>query len=194
MAHHILYIPGLGDHNVGTQTRIIKQWNKFGLETHLMSVNWTDNEPYESKLKRVLKEIDALSSPDNKISLVGTSAGAGMALNAYVARKDAINGVVYICGKLRNPQSVGEPYFRKNPAFRKSVFAAGANVQKLTDADKAKMLTIRSLFDGTIPTHDSRIPGVKNRTLPVLLHVFTIFFAITLFKKITINFLKARTE
>lgn len=194
MAHHILYIPGFGDHNSTTQLKILKKWNKFGVKTHFITINWADNEPFEAKLGRVLEQIDELNKPGNKISLVGVSAGGSMAINAYMTRKDKISGVVFICAKLRNPEGVNASYFRKNPAFRKSVFMAGANVDKLTESDKAKMMTIHSFFDGLIPLRDSQIPSVKNQTLPVLFHVPTIFFATTLFKRTTISFLKTRAE
>lgn len=190
MAHRILYIPGFGDPHFN----VIKKWDKHGVEMHMEPINWDDDETFEAKLARVTKKIDELADKNRKISLVGVSAGGSMAINAYIKRKELISGVVFICSKLRNAEGVREFWFQKHPAFRKSIFLSQANIERLTAEDKAKMLTLRSLFDRLIPAHDSQIPGVKNRVIPFKFHIPTIFLALTLFKGKTINFLKARAE
>ena len=195
MTHQILYIPGFGgERDANIQIKALKKWQKLDVEVHFMPIDWADGEPFESKLERTIKQIEELYGRYGKISLVGVSAGASLAINAYVEMRDAVSGVVFICGKLRNPEGVNERYFAGHPAFRKSVFAGGANVENLTKQDKAKMLTLRSLFDGLIPAHDSRIPGVKKKFIPMVTHAPTIFLAITIYKRIAVNFLKRRAE
>jgi pimeloyl-ACP methyl ester carboxylesterase len=189
VTHHIIYIPGLGDHKPDIQLRFLKRWSRYGVETHFQQVNWYDDEPFESKLKRVLDSIDKFAS-QGQVSLIGVSAGASLALAAYSARTQQVNSVVYICGKLQNPGGVNESYFQKNPAFRKSVFSAPGNIDNLSKGDKAKMLTIHAFKDTVIPTRDSKIPGVHDKTIPAIGHVFSIFLALTLYAKSTTNFMK----
>jgi len=176
-----------------TQVKVLKRWNKAGVGTHFIPIGWSNNESFETKLKRVVDQIDEFAKAGG-VSLVGTSAGASMAMNAYCERKSKVSGVVFICGKLRNAEGVGEKFFRRNPAFRKSIFNCQANLEKLTIEDKAKMMTLRSAFDGLIPVYDSEIPGVKSRTLPFIIHIPTIGLALTVFKNWTIGFLKAQAE
>jgi pimeloyl-ACP methyl ester carboxylesterase len=189
MAYHIIYVPGLGDHNSRPQKRFLKHWRVYGVKTHFQQVNWHDDEPFESKLKRVLESIDKFAG-QGQVSLVGVSAGASLALAAYSVRKQQISRVVYICGKLQNPDGVNQSYFQKNPAFQKSVFSAPGNIDNLSNSDKAKMLTFRAFKDTVIPVRDSKIPGVQDKTIPAIGHVFSIFLALTLYAKSITNFMK----
>jgi hypothetical protein len=52
--------------------------------------------------------IKELHGQDRIVSLVGASAGAGAAINAFAARKNIVNGVVCIAGKVNNPDAIGE--------------------------------------------------------------------------------------
>lgn len=154
-----------------------------------MQVNWFDNEPFESKLKRLLETVDKLAN-QGSVSLIGVSAGASLALAAYSLRKDNISSVVFICGKLQNPGGVNESYFRKNPAFRESVFSTPDNLANLTDVDKAKMQTIHAFIDTVVPVRDSKIAGVRDKTIPAIGHVVSISLAITLYAKSITAFIK----
>jgi hypothetical protein len=56
-----------------------------------------------------------------------------------------------------------------------------------------KMLTLRPLYDETVKKSDSTIPGVKDRKLFAVEHVLSIILAISLYKRISINFIKAKS-
>lgn len=163
------------------------------METHFQYINWIDDEPFESKLKRVVESIDKLAGQDT-VSLIGVSAGASLALAAYSTRKNKISSVVFICGKLQNPQGVNESFFIKNPAFRESVFSTTDNIKNLSQADKAKMLTIHAFIDTVVPVSNGKIAGVQDRTIPAIGHVFSIFLALTLYAKSIIRFMKLREK
>lgn len=52
------------------------------------------------RLADLLTQIDSLSKT-SQVSLVGTSAGASLAFNAYLERKDLVQKIVNVCGRLR---------------------------------------------------------------------------------------------
>lgn len=189
MTHNIVYVPGFGDHNPDIQLRLLKRWRRYGVETQFQRVNWIDKEPFQSKLGRVLESIDKLAG-QGPVSLIGVSAGASLALAAYSARKNQISSVVFICGKLQNPEAVNESFFITNPAFRESVFSTTGNIKNLSDADKAKMLSIHAFIDTVIPVSNSKISGVKNKTIPAIGHVISIFLALALYAKSITKFMK----
>jgi predicted peptidase len=193
MAHHVIYLPGVGDHqNAQIQINALRKWNKFNLETHYLHINWNDNESFKSKLYNVIKIIDELYETDEYISLVGASAGASMAINAYSARKDKINAVVLICGKINNPQTLGDGYKNRNPRLLESVSASSENSKNLTRADKSKMITLLPIYDGVVELNDGWIEGVKNKTMFSVFHAIAIYLSISLYKRTSINFIKSK--
>jgi pimeloyl-ACP methyl ester carboxylesterase len=193
MAHHVIYLPGVGDHgNAKIQINALRKWKKYDLETHFHHINWNTDESYRSKLDAILKIIDELHSIDGPVSLVGVSAGASMAVNAYVLRKNRVSAVVFVCGKINNPQTLGDDYKTRNPRLFESVSVSAKSTQELTKSDKEKMLTIQPIFDGVVAKADGRIDGIKHKTLFSFLHAISIYLSITFFKKITINFIKSK--
>jgi pimeloyl-ACP methyl ester carboxylesterase len=194
MAIYVLYIPGLGDDTNGeVQRRALEKWRKFGVEPLFQTIIWNNNEPYKQKLNKILKVVDELAAQKHTTSLVGASAGASMALNVYSERKGKINSVVFISGKINQPQTLSARYKKDNPAFLDSVIASTKQASQLTDHDRQKMLTIFPLYDGKVTKSDATISGVKNKTLPNLFHAANIYLSITLYKRLIINFIKAKS-
>lgn len=193
-SNHIIYLPGISDHRPWGQDKIIKFWRIFGVRAQFHTIGWADGEDFGPKLERIGNLINKLTTGGSKVSLVGISAGASAALNAYTNNKDKISGVVYICGKIMNPQEVEPSYYRKNPAFKQSLIMSDANVAKLEDNDKQRMLNIRAKIDNLVYAQDNAIPGVRTRVMPVYLHIPGIYTAITLYSPIITHFLKKKTE
>jgi hypothetical protein len=101
--------------------------------------------------------------------------------------------VVFISGKINRPETLGDNYKSKNPSLLPCVKASAKVAAELTKEDKKKMLTIFSFFDGTVSKADAKITGVKNKTLPVILHPVCIYLSLTLFRRISINFIKSKS-
>src|SRR6266542_6900779 len=99
MVHHVIYVPGLGDHMPHGQQLVPGYWRLFGVQGHYEPMHWNDKMPFAPKLERLIARIDELA-PDGPVSLVGSSAGASAVLVAYGARLDKVAGVECICGKI----------------------------------------------------------------------------------------------
>jgi pimeloyl-ACP methyl ester carboxylesterase len=194
MAHYIIYFPGLGDDSTGSiQQKAIKKWQKYGISTYYLPMHWQSEETYSTKLERALRVVDELGSAGHQISLVGASAGASMAMNTFASRKDKIISAVFISGKINRPRTMGSKYTAPNPALMPCVEASSKAVAELTKDDKQKMLILYPLYDGTVTKDDSFIPGVKVNRVVSMLHSISIYMCLTIFKIISINFIKSKS-
>lgn len=191
---HVLYITGLGDHNVTTQQRVIQSWRWWGVEPELFQVNWASKEPWATKLKRLLARIDDLRSQNKPVALVGISAGAAAVINAYAARKDQLAGVVCIAGKINRPHIIGKRYRRENPAFITSANDCEQALATIEPIYRSRIMSRFAIFDPIVSKKDSRVPGVQNRVVPSIGHVPTIATQITLAAPIFLRFLKHQAK
>lgn len=194
MTNHVIYVPGLGDQHPQIQLKLLKIWRWLGLNVHFQNIGWADGEAFEPKLERILESIDEINDKDTKISLVGVSAGASAALNAYSLRKDKITRVVFICGKLLHPETVNPRYFIENPAFRDSLYLAQENIKKLNQKDKSKMLTAHPLYDNLVPVGHTKIPGIRKKLILAVGHILSIFVALVFYAPGFAKFIKAKDK
>src|SRR4030066_1457339 len=71
-----IVVLGLGD-EIGAMAIPIWWWKQQGIEMVIFQANWKSDEIYQDKLTRLLKLIDQ-KSKEEKVSLIGTSAGGSM--------------------------------------------------------------------------------------------------------------------
>lgn len=193
--HSIIYITGLGDHHPVLQRIAIKGWYIFGgVQPELFQNNWGDKRSFQEKRDRLLARIDELVSQGHVISLVGTSAGASMALTAFTLRKKDISGVVCVCGKINRPEIVSQAYYAANPAFREAMYQLSDRLDELSINDKSKILSIHPLYDQTVPVEDTYIEGVKKSRIPTVFHVPSIALCLTIFSFVIMRFLKKQAK
>jgi hypothetical protein len=167
---HIIYIPGIGDHKLAGQQKAINTWHFYRVEAEICQMNWIDGQPWPPKFERILNRIDTLVAEGNQVGLVGVSAGASAAINAYAARKDKLAGLVCIAGKILRPQTIGGKYKRQNPAFVTSAYDCQKSLATLNEADRQRIQTRFGIFDNIVLTRDSRIEGAHNKRVPMILH------------------------
>ncbi|MEX1995160.1 MAG: hypothetical protein WD887_00070 [Candidatus Saccharimonadales bacterium] len=189
MSHHVIYIPGLGDSRSYGQNIALNLWRIFGLKPHYFALGWADKQPFAAKLRRLLSEIDRLQNGGHKVSLVGVSAGASAALNAYSRRED-IAAVVLVVGKIQNPQTIGERTYTINPAFKESMAMVKASLGQLDGRARKKIMSIHPLHDKTVPIADTVIPGAVEKTIPVRGHTFSIFYTVIFGSRFIAKFIK----
>lgn len=190
--HHIIYLPGLGDPHYKEQGVLLKLWRIYHVKVHYHPVYWRDDVPFSKKLDGIIKQIDELKARGYTISLIGTSAGASAAINAYAKREDKISGVVCICGKLRNTDKIGESYYIKNQAFKGSIALLASSLEKLSKTNRSKILSIHPLYDEIVPVKDTVIDDAKLKTIPTIGHAFSIMYSVTFGSRVITNFLKAQ--
>ncbi len=191
MSHTVILVPGLGD-----ETRILslftRNWeHKYGLAIKTHKMHWYDKSiTFEKSLSSLLNMIDEERKRCNKLSLVGTSAGASAVINAYCERKQKILSVVNICGRVRRGINVFpslELASRRSRSFYESVIRCEENTEKMNMLDRKKILNLRPIYDELVPASCAFVVGSKNITIPSAIHMITISLCLTLFSRKIVN-------
>lgn len=190
MKHYVLYIPGLSDHRGTFQQRAVKLWPLYGLRGEFVPMQWNDGEVFEQKQRRILDRIDQLNAEGYEVSLVGTSAGGGAALNVFASVPDKIHRVVVICATIGGGEHYSEHTYRKNPAFRGSMKQISTSLKTLTIDQFQRILAIQPLHDSIVRPSFARLPSGRNRRMFTVGHAFSIGYAITLGMPKTVRFIK----
>ncbi len=194
MKVHVMYIPGLGDKRTFlVQKLFVRAWRAYGVRGHYFTVGWAENTPIAPKLERLINKIDALAEKGDKVALIGASAGASLALNAFVRRPDKVVGVVCISGKIHNPQNIAAEVYEVNPGFKESLDLLDSSLKKLAPVLRKRIRSVYSTGDILIPAHDSILSGAENVSVDKLGHTAHIVMQITKGARINIRFLKKLT-
>lgn len=141
-------------------------------------MSWSDGVSYQSKFDRLSKAID--DAQGKRIVLIGESAGGSMVLNMYQARPTDLYKVMTICGKNTAPEHVSPVLYRKNPAFKESMYAAAGAVKQLTLRQRQNFISIHPLADVVVPVKETLISDCQSTRLWSVGHFTTIAFALTL--------------
>jgi hypothetical protein len=198
MKKAIIYVPGLNDDKFLNKKLINFLpliWNKYGFDVFIVRPEWRTGKFFYPKLTLIINKIDELSSKGYAIYLFGQSAGGAAVLNAYTERKNKIKKVVNICGRLRKGKDV-LPSLKtetaENPAFAESVLLfENLNENRLTMNDRKKVLTIKPIWDGVVPSSTVALQGATNITIPMVQHSIAGISALTIFSQEILSFLSS---
>lgn len=155
-------------------------------------MKWSINEPWKVKLQRLLTLISEKNNEGYIVSLIGESAGASAAMQAFVQQEDSLCALILLCGKSQHPETVSKRLFKRHPALEDAVKASDTAVKYLTDQQKAKILNLHPLFDPVVPVKETKIPGVKDNRMPIIGHATSIVFANVFWAGRIIRFAKSR--
>lgn len=193
--HKVIIIPGLGD-RVAATSWATKRWNNYGLEPIVHPIFWHDGEIFQAKLEKLLKIVDEQAINGGKVSLIGCSAGASAALNAFCERKKQINKVISICGRLKVGNQKGfrslQARVKSSPAFKQSVILFNNRQGLLSHDDRKRIMTVTAKFgDELVPADTSVLDGAYNITIPTIEHSLSIYGALTIFSGRLVSFFRS---
>jgi pimeloyl-ACP methyl ester carboxylesterase len=186
--HDVIYVPGLGDHNARGQESLIATWSWWGVRPHMFRMHW-NNGSFKPKLQTLLAKIDELHDAGHTVSLVGASAGATAALNAFAARPNKIHRVVLIAGWVHHPENIGPVYRSKNPAFVESAMQVKDSLDIL-QGDVSRIQSRYAIIDLIVPSSNSLVGGASNRVVFSFGHGLTIATQLLFGAPFWIRFLK----
>lgn len=189
-AHAVIYVPGLGDSRVAGQQMAVDLWRLQGVEPYLFQMNWSNGEAFAPKMTRLLKLIDGLTSEGKIVSLVGASAGGSVVMNALALRRNTLNGVACICGKISNKHNVHPLTYQRNVAFHHSMHGLDDALPELTDKDMSRVLSLHPIVDNVVPIPDTKLAGAHIGTMPTFGHFLGIAYGLTLGSFRIMRFLK----
>lgn len=191
--YDIIMGPGLSD-RIGLVQRFIPKrlvYRDAIFNFHLNLAPWKkDPDNLDPKLNGLIDKIDSLAG--RNISLVGISAFGSLALNGYTERRKAVSKVVIVCGRLNRGIGDFPPLAlsaKRSGAFYESVIWAEENAANFTIEDRAKFMTISSIYDELVPAGTSTLEGAANMRIPVPEHVLAIAATMTIYRKRWLDFI-----
>lgn len=177
----VIYITGLGDDDPINQRRAVKLWKMYGVEPVFFQVHWSSNETFDDKLSRLLECVDeAYEASGRKVGVIAVSAGASIALHAYMHRLDIITGIVSICGKIGRPEYVFDVVKSRNPAFATSMNKLSATIDSIPLDARKRIMCLYPFADRIVDPGDQVLDGAMSRRVWSVGHVVTITLQITL--------------
>jgi pimeloyl-ACP methyl ester carboxylesterase len=184
-------VPGVDDDKHNLLRLVAKRWNRRDVHVYPLHVGWKDGGSYESKLQKLLALIDVLSGT-GQVAVVGVSAGASLAMNAYAVRPRLV-GVVNVCGTLRFGRKLKRSLAKRaasSPAYRESVLACELAQQSLTTRQRRCTLVLQPFYDGIVPLATMTLPGARLQRIVGFSHVPNIATALVLYRSQIVRFLK----
>ncbi|HCH34714.1 MAG: hypothetical protein UY35_C0022G0008 [Candidatus Saccharibacteria bacterium GW2011_GWC2_48_9] len=182
---HIIYLPGLGDRYDPMRRFFLRAWSLYGAHVTMIPMRWASNEPYNAKRARVLSALDMLDN--ERIVLMGESAGGSMAVSVFAAQSGTVVGTMTLCGKNTRSDNVSHRIYAHNPAFRESMQQAEALVRNLQPKQSERFVSIVPLYDPTVPVAETLIPGCQKITLPLVGHLAAILAMLTIFAPLVVH-------
>jgi hypothetical protein len=147
------------------------------ITAEVVPMRWSDpHETYAEKRHRLQQAIEL--SNDDRIVLVGESAGGSMAVTMYTEHSMIVRKLVTLCGKNHGEKNVSPRLYRRNPAFRESLQRADAAMTALSPAQRANISTIYSPHDHVVRPADTRIDGARAYLLGSYGHLPSIVYVL----------------
>lgn len=189
-SHAVIYVPGLGDTNISGRQKMLSTWHYRNVTIEALSMNWRTNEPWDTKLARLIQRIDELHATGVKLSLIGESAGACAVMQGLQQRADSLNAVILLCGKSQYPDRIGQHLRQRNPALFTAVSRSHDYIQTMPESHKAKVLNVHPVADPVVPVQETKIPGIQNARIPSFGHAISIVFGMTIWSFKIVQFIR----
>jgi pimeloyl-ACP methyl ester carboxylesterase len=178
---NVIVIPGLGG-KYHLYKRATRHWQRHGMNPVVFPINWEDTESYTSKARRLNHVIERLSQDNKPLIIVGISAGASAALNAF-AQHNTITKVVLICGFMNISFMNQQLMTKRSRAFVDSVRALQSVLPKLSSEQKEHILSLTSYNDMVVTDEAAHINGVAHQKIRASGHIFGIAVALLFYAK-----------
>ncbi len=183
---HIIYLSGFGSRYDHQRLRALSWWRFRNVTTELVPMRWESSEIFEQKLARIDKAVDRASG--KRIVIIGESAGGSMAVHMYARRPGDLYKVMTLCGKNSHPETVGEHYYKRSPAFRTSMDQLNVSIKRLSKEQRQRFISIYPLYDSIVPVKETLLEGCRRVWLPAMGHSITIALSLTLFSGIMVSY------
>lgn len=188
MKHAILYIPGLGDHYDGGRSFALWFWRMYGFKVQLVPVKWYGGGTYEEKLASVTRRAQDAITKGYLVTLIGESAGAGLAINAAAQLPD-LHRIILVAGVNSSKLSISPRIQHRSPSF---VASSRAITVSLAGVSPSKIHTVRALVDGTVSPRFNDIPGAHKHIIWSIGHIPTILLCLTLLSPLIAKIIRGK--
>ncbi len=186
----IVVVPGLDDGKYNILGLVSRIWNSDQVQIYPLPVGWRNGASYKRKLATLLELVDELLATGDPVAIVGISAGASLALNAYTLRPRLL-GMANLCGTLRFGLAPPASLTRRAwavPAYHDSVLACEVTQEKLTVEQRRRVLIMKPLRDGIVPLATMTLRGAKEHRVVGVNHSQSIVTALLLYRRTMVGF------
>lgn len=165
---------GLGSGAPTQKDRLVLWWwRRVGLRTVHAHIDWYDGASLQAKVSSIEQHVKNLLQQHAYVVMIGSSAGASLALNVFARIKNEPVCVVCAHGRVgtgryrithRNSlyRRAGMATARASQAFYDGVMLAdGEVIPTLSVEDKSRILVLTQLTDLVVPPHLMRIEGAR---------------------------------
>ncbi len=184
---HIIYIPGFGNKYDNLRHWILSHWNYKNITVQLVPMNW-ESGAFDAKLIDICQAID--DARGKRIVLIGESAGGSMVVHTMARTQIDLFKAMTLCGKNSHPETVGQSYFDRSPAFKRSMQLLNQSIKKLSAKQSAELVSIHPIYDPVVPVRETLLPGCQQVRLWALGHQLAILLALTLYSPLVIRALR----
>jgi hypothetical protein len=171
--HVVIFFPGLSNDTPFFHFAV-DQFNQGHIESIAYTTKWTPNaHNFEEMLKDSTALIKTVRNHDKTVSVCGSSAGSALALTLKGLMPKDVLKAASIGGALstKDPTDRLKKNFEKFPAHLEAVRYFEKEIEpKLTSCDRSQILTLRPLWDETVPPHATVLEGAQNRVIPMIEH------------------------
>jgi len=169
-----LYINGLIKNKIKFIDKLVDwRWNKVGIDIQHSYTNWFDDKTIEQRIEQIVQKVSQMLKIYDYVTIIGSSAGGSLAINAFDRLKTKNVCVVIAHGRLKvgnytNNQKlslyhsarIGTEHSAKS--FYESVkIAEKIVIPKLSKNDKKRIFCMTQLADHVVPINTMTISGVK---------------------------------
>lgn len=171
----VVYIPGLGDGYDRVRQVVLRNWSSDTVTVCFVPMKWSrDTETFEQKYERIVEILRVARQTNEKVVLVGESAGGAMALYTLRQTEGAIDQVVTVCGYNHGASGLAPHHKTTHPAFYALVPHVDEIVRTMTDQERGRVTTLYSKFDRVVTTEHTLIVGVNARDYTAPGHILSI--------------------
>jgi hypothetical protein len=168
--------------------------HRWGFQGEILLFNWLEKDfLFDQEIERLHKRIRTLFEDGKKIVLVGTSAGASVAINLLSRDRWIVSYVINIAGRVREGDHSGrlslDKASRHNRIFEESVLICEDNLKIISSHQRRKIMTIRPLFDEVVPADTVSIAGATNKRVWCVEHGICIFAAAVFMRNTVLRFI-----
>lgn len=187
----IIIVFGLDDGKLNFPSLLEWVWNTKQVRVHAFRAGWRSGRAYPDILESLLRLIDQLLADGDEVAVIGISAGASLAVNAYALRPQLL-GIVNVCGALRLVLDMPTRFGRSvasSEAFRQSVVACVLSQQSLSANQLGRVLVMMPRSD-FVPLRTMSLFGAKVCRVLGFNHVQSILTAMLLYRGVMVRFLR----
>jgi hypothetical protein len=176
----VLYINGLGTEHAFVPA-LQKYWQRAGVDFEPAVVDWYDGKSLAGKLRRLDRQIANLLKNHDRLILLGSSAGASLAVNSFVRHLDD-PVCVSVHGRLRRGNVCWPDWRtleraahlrseRPSQSFYNSVkMCENETLPVLGAKDLSRIEIFKPLIDPVVPQKTMNVPGTKTHRMLALGH------------------------